>query len=145
MTIEYDEKTKFGLNSWQVAIERNVHQPDQFTELKAICGDLFIEATQDMMGNPTMNISPESIDDPNILTDTILRAIQSNRTQTPGGIILKKILTGSSPQEIIFELKGIRKIEDVDPWVILRELAEFNLSHDTGVLQSILGYDMQHS
>ena len=145
MTIEYDEKINLRLNSWQIAIERNLPQPDQFTELKAICGDLFIEATQDMMGNPTMDIPITSIDDPNILNDTILRAIQSNRTQTPGGKILKKILSGSSPQEIIFELKDIRKIEDVDTWEIMRELAEFNLSHDTGVLQSILGYDMQHS
>lgn len=144
MSIEYDEKIKLSLNFWQVAIEKNVPQPNQFTELKEICRDLFIKATQDMMGNPTMDIPLTSIDDPNILTHTILRAIQSNRTQTPEGNVINKILANRSPQEIIFELNDMGKIVNKDPWDIMRELAEFNISHDTGVLQSILGYDMQH-
>jgi hypothetical protein len=118
-------------------------EPSPFNELKTICRGLFVDATHDLVGKPTMTVSDKSSNDPSALKDIILRAVQSNRQDTAAGRALLSMLTSGSPQKIIEDMTKATKLDGYYLWNVMRQITEFQTTKDPSVYLAILGQNIQ--
>jgi len=138
MAVEYDLKLNHQITWQDFAVEKR--EPDQLAELKTICKDLFDKATQDV--RYTQSVPAQTTGDPTELAEQVKKSLQLSTGDIASYHTLSNILGGNSPQIIIENLNNQGHLNGLDPWDIMRQIAEFQTSPDPSVLLSILGVNV---